>query len=214
MLRSVEMNNFVLLAVAGLIACGDNIPAVDAPGGGAKKDASVDASIDASIDAPIDGLAAFVLSSSAMVDGAEIPALYTCRGRNISPPLSWTGGPNAAAYAVFFTDTTNGLTHSGIWDITPNISALPEDIEKVSQPFFPGGSKQPLAYDLFTYGYLGPCPGYSQNDVYRFTVYAVDEYPLRGVTPQTSRQEVRRAVMQHVIAEAFLSGTFPPPPAP
>jgi len=33
------------------------------------------------------------LKSSAFVSGSMIPSLYTCQGKNISPPLSWSGAP-------------------------------------------------------------------------------------------------------------------------
>jgi phosphatidylethanolamine-binding protein (PEBP) family uncharacterized protein len=36
------------------------------------------------------------LSSPAFTPGGEIPALFTCEGRDLSPALEWTGVPEAA----------------------------------------------------------------------------------------------------------------------
>lgn len=33
------------------------------------------------------------LSSPAFTPGGEIPALFTCEGRDLSPALDWTGVP-------------------------------------------------------------------------------------------------------------------------
>ena len=38
----------------------------------------------------------FALSSPAFTPGGEIPALFTCEGRDLSPALDWTGVPEAA----------------------------------------------------------------------------------------------------------------------
>ena len=35
----------------------------------------------------------FLLTSPSFVQGAEIPAIYTCEGRGTSPPLAWSGAP-------------------------------------------------------------------------------------------------------------------------
>ena len=33
------------------------------------------------------------ISSTAFAHNAEIPSLYTCEGKDISPPLAWSGAP-------------------------------------------------------------------------------------------------------------------------
>ena len=35
----------------------------------------------------------FALTSSAFTDGGAMPTVYTCEGRDISPPLAWSGVP-------------------------------------------------------------------------------------------------------------------------
>lgn len=35
----------------------------------------------------------FEITSPVFADKTKMPALYTCEGKNISPPLQWTGAP-------------------------------------------------------------------------------------------------------------------------
>src|SRR5438445_679675 len=44
------------------------------------------------------------LVSPAFTTGSAIPARYTCDGPDVSPPLSWSGGPPAEEYALIVTD--------------------------------------------------------------------------------------------------------------
>jgi len=201
--------SFVLVATA---ACGsDDAPAeIDASG-------TVDAALGdgaapdgptpdgANVDAPS---AAFTLTSTGIVEGGAIADLYSCQGTNVSPPLAWSGGPAAQGYAVVLTDLSNMLIHSAIWDIPASVSSLPENIAKVAEPAVPAGAKQPLAYDNQTRGYLGPCPGSAH--MYQFKLYALDVYPLPGVTLSSTRAQVRTALEAHDLATATLTATFTP----
>jgi phosphatidylethanolamine-binding protein (PEBP) family uncharacterized protein len=45
---------------------------------------------------------------------------------------------------------------------------------------------------------------------YEFALYAVDEYPLTGVTLQSNRTAVRTAILAHDAARAALAATFTP----
>lgn len=192
--------------------------------GGTETDAAIDAAdvdgpdldgpdvdapdVDAAIDAPP---GVFTLTSTVITEGGVIPDMYSCQGTNVSPPLAWTGGPAAPGYAMVFTDITNTqnpFLHSIIWDIPGNVTSLPENIQKVAEPPVPAGSKQPIGYDGATRGYLGPCPGSMHR--YEFALYAVDEYPLTGVTLQSNRTQVRTAILAHDTAVARLTATFTP----
>ena len=160
------MRAFLPFALILTAACGsdDSGDAIDAPGSSvdAASDGSLPADADGSMsDAPAQQLA---LTSSAMTEGGTIADVYSCQGTNISPPLSWTGGPAAEGYAIVFTDLSNGLIHSAIWDIPATTMSLAENIPKVEEPPEPAGSKQPLAYDNQTRGYLGPCPSSMHTD--------------------------------------------------
>ena len=47
---------------------------------------------------------ALSITSTAWPAGGEIPAKYTCEGRNVSPPLVFAGVPQAAESLVLIVD--------------------------------------------------------------------------------------------------------------
>lgn len=200
--------------IAALCACGgdDAVDPIDAAIDTASGDPDGAPPPDApAADAPLDAPAAFTLTSTVISEGGVIPTMYSCQGVNVSPPLAWTGGPSAPGYAVVFTDITspaNPFLHSIIWDIPGATTSLPENVAKVAEPPVPAGAKQPLGYDNQTRGYLGPCPG--SMHTYEYALYAVDEYPLSGVTLQSGRAAVRSAILAHDTASARLTATFTP----
>lgn len=198
------------IALLLLAGCGNSssTPQVDAN----RRDASsiVDSRpLDAGI--PDAAISTLTVTSTAWLEGALIPGMYTCKGTNVSPPLAWTA-PSAAhqGYALVMTDKTNGLIHSVLWDIPATTLTLPENIQKVAMPAVPAGAKQPLAYDNQTYGYLGPCP--PTEHMYAFAIYAVDALPLPGVTAQSNRTMLQAAINAHATAVGRLTGKFSIPP--
>ena len=53
---------------------------------------------------------ALKLSSEAFASGAEIPARYTCKGIDVSPPLNWQGVPEATRSLALIVDTDSTTT--------------------------------------------------------------------------------------------------------
>jgi Raf kinase inhibitor-like YbhB/YbcL family protein len=156
----------------------------------------------------------FVLTSTAFEEGGEIPLRHVCTdqgGDDVSPALSWSGGPDAAGYAVVLTDRSfdGGFVHSVLWDVPGDVTELPEDIEKVAEPGEPPGSKQTLAYDGTTRGYRGPCP--PKQHTYEFALYALDELPLTGVTLESTSDELVDVLTERALVSTTLTGTFTPP---
>ncbi len=47
---------------------------------------------------------ALSLTSSAFVEGGEIPVKYTCQGDDVSPPVAWQGVPNGTLSLVLILD--------------------------------------------------------------------------------------------------------------
>jgi len=122
------------------------------------------------------------------MEGAEIPAEYTCVSSNgsiasrPSPPLAWGPGPaGTKGYAIVLKDTQNGFTHWAIWDIPASKLALPRDVSQASHtPADPADSKQ-VGGNNESLGYIRPCPP-SGSHPYVFTLYAQSALPLAGVT--------------------------------
>lgn len=164
--------------------------------------------IDATSGTPDAAVTDFALTSTSYEQDGVIPDKHSCQGINVSPPLAWTGGPSAAGYGIVFTDNSNGLIHSVIWDIPGDVTSLPENVDKVAEPATPSGAKQTRAYNGSTVGYEGPCPG--STHTYEFIIYAYSTYPLPGVSLTSSRSQVETALTGAMTGSASLSATFTP----
>jgi Raf kinase inhibitor-like YbhB/YbcL family protein len=136
-----------------------------------------------------------------------IPVEYSCEGANISPQLSWSGGPDAPGYALVFTDQSNGLIHWILWDIAGDSDLLTEDVDPGYMPADVPGARQSDNYAGMKM-FAGPCPPNMHN--YEFVLYAVDELPLPGLDMSSSRTELEVEIMAHSLAQASLQGTFTP----
>jgi Raf kinase inhibitor-like YbhB/YbcL family protein len=155
-----------------------------------------------------DGGALTLTSPDIDQDGA-FPIENTCDGADVSPALSWSGGPEGAAgYGIALVDNTEALIHSVIWDIPASASSVPANIEKSSEPDDPAGAKQSLAFDGATRGWLGPCPPETHD--YTIYLYAVDEHPLPGVDLDTTRAPLVSALESSSIAMAELRASYQP----
>jgi Raf kinase inhibitor-like YbhB/YbcL family protein len=93
------------------------------------------------------------LTSPAFVAGGPIPREYTCDGRDVSPPLRWSGVPASATqlYLVMLDRSSKqGTFHHWAMRFPPTVRAL--DAGEV-----PPGA-QLSANDFGRSGYGGPCP--------------------------------------------------------
>ncbi len=92
--------------------------------------------------------------SSAFAPGGRIPSLYTCDGRDVSPPLKWSGVP----------DGTTQLTLTMIDHDAPGGDFIHWQLSGVSPGASGLGAGQPPAVGVAgtnsfgTTGYRGPCP--------------------------------------------------------
>ena len=142
------------------------------------------------------------LTSSAFADGEPIPAKYSCRGADISPPLAWRGVPAEAKALVLFVDDPDGRdwVHWSVLD-------MPAEDGQSAAGVDPGASRpQQGTNDFRKVGYGGPCPP-SGTHHYRFTLYALAA-PL-GLDGHPDGTAVRRALEKaDVVARVRLTGTF------
>ncbi len=147
------------------------------------------------------------LSSTGFTEGGLIPEKYTCDGRNVSPPLEWTGVPSPAKSITLIVDDPDApggtWVHWVLYDLPPQTKDLPEDLPK--SQYLPGGAKQGLN-DFKHLGYGGPCPPPGKPHRYFFKLYALDA--LLGLRPGATKQEVERAMAKHILAEARLMGAY------
>jgi len=207
--RRARPHHSLLVAAAAALALGAGCASGDDDDDGDGSGA-IDAAVQADAAPPLAdaGLTFFVLTSSAFEDGEAIPVRHTCNDADLSPPLAWSGSPVAAGYALVLTDLDVPLVHSVLWDIPGDATSLPEGIEKVAEPATPAGSKQALAWDGETRGYLGPCP--PEEHTYELALYAFDENPLSGVTLDWTRDELVASFEERALISTRLRGTFAP----
>ncbi len=146
-------------------------------------------------------------SSPAFTNGAAIPAKYSCDGKNVSPPLKWSGVPSGTkslALLVEDPDAPSGLwVHWVLFALPPTTTELPEDVAK--SQYLPGGARQGLN-DFRHLGYGGPCPPSGKPHRYFFKLYALDA--PSELQPGATRKELLQAMERHVLAEGELMGTY------
>jgi Raf kinase inhibitor-like YbhB/YbcL family protein len=141
----------------------------------------------------------FQLTSPAFADGDTIPEIYTCKGRNISPPLRIQGvpaGTDNLALIMHDPDAPRGdYIHWVLWGINPDISEIGE--YEVPNGAFHGTTSAGNTV------YTGPCPP-SGTHHYLFDLYALDAQ--LDLTEGAHGDEVIDAVKEHLIAKTTLTG--------
>jgi len=95
---------------------------------------------------------------------------YTCKGQDISPPLSWVAVPTGTAeLALVVTDAdANGFIHWVIAGMDPTI------VTEIQEGSPPPSAVQALN-DFGKLGWGGPCPPAGKTHHYVFTLYALSE---------------------------------------
>jgi Raf kinase inhibitor-like YbhB/YbcL family protein len=150
------------------------------------------------------------LSSPAFAPGGEIPSLFTCEGRDLSPALEWTGVPEAAKSLVLIVDDPDApdpkapkmtWVHWVLYNMPPTVRGLPEAVASLA---LPSGTREGTN-DWKRTGYGGPCPPIGRHR-YFHKLYALDT-TLLDLGPGTKPQ-VEVAMRGHVIAHAELMGTY------
>lgn len=144
--------------------------------------------------------------SSAFPEGGSISSLYTCDGRDVSPPLSWTGipaGVKSLALVCDDPDAPAGVwVHWVVFNLPPSATGLPEAVPP--RNVVEGGGLQGTN-DFHKIGYGGPCPP-SGTHRYVFKLYALDaEVPLAA---GATKAELVAAMKGLVRAEAALTGRY------
>lgn len=148
----------------------------------------------------------FTLESTAFKANAEIPAQYTCEGKDVSPPLQWKGAPkNTKSFAIIVDDPDapdpaapkTTWVHWVLVNIPASVSSLSEGARN------PEGSVDG-SNDWKATGYRGPCPPIGRHH-YHHKIYALDT-----VLPATkmTKADLEKAMQGHVLAQAELVATY------
>jgi len=150
------------------------------------------------------------LTSPAFADGQEIPREYTCDGEDLSPPLAWSGIPDAAGSLALIVDDPDApdpaaprmtWVHWVLYNLPATSTGLARAIRTSD---LPDGTREGLN-DWRQTGYRGPCPPVGRHR-YFHKLYALDTALPDLGTPDKAKLE--RAMQGHVIASAQLIGTY------
>jgi hypothetical protein len=145
------------------------------------------------------------IESAAFPDGGLVPRAYTCDGRDVSPPLSWTGVPAGAQTLALICDDPDapGKTwvHWVLFDLPVSVGDLPEGVPPDREVH--GGLHG--TNDFRKIGYGGPCPP-SGTHRYYFKLYALDSALL--LPAGATKAQVERAMEGQILAQASLMGRY------
>ncbi len=144
--------------------------------------------------------------SSAFRNGEWIPKVYTCDGKNISPPLYIKNIPKSAKSLVIIcidVDAPRGPFYHWIaWNVEP-VSHIPPAIPKKAYVESPIKMVQGVN-DFGKVGYDGPCPPPGKPHRYYFKVYALDTI-LKGYY---NKYNLMKAIKGHIIAYGEIYGKY------
>jgi hypothetical protein len=153
------------------------------------------------------------LTSEAVGLDDRIGDAYSAYHDNMSPPLMWTGMPEAETYALILEDpdapTERPFLHWVVWNIPGKLDGLPAAIPKTAEP----GEVEGLAGTVQGLngrgqpGYMGPRPPAGDGPHrYHFQLFALD---LRLDLPPTAPlEELVQVLKANTIASCELVGTY------
>ncbi len=150
------------------------------------------------------------LGSTAFAPGGAIPALYTCEGKDVSPPLAWSGAPDGTRSFALIVDDPDApdpaapkmtWVHWVLYNLPVSTQGLPEAIRADA---LPSGTREGLN-DWGRTGYGGPCPPVGCHR-YVHTLYALDTVLPDLRSP--AKAALEKALRGPVLARAELVGTY------
>jgi Raf kinase inhibitor-like YbhB/YbcL family protein len=150
------------------------------------------------------------LISSAFAANGDIPAIHTCEGRDLSPPLAWSGVPAEAKSLALIVDDPDApdpaaprmtWVHWVVYNLPADTTSLTAG---TSGTTLPAGAREGLN-DWQREGYGGPCPPIGRHR-YAFKLYALDTV-LRALKPET-KAGLEKSMQGHILARSELVGYY------
>lgn len=152
----------------------------------------------------------FTLTSPAFTHGNAIPAMYTCDGKDTSPPLSWSGIPPGAKSLALIVDDPDApdpaapqrtWVHWVLYNLPADSSGLKQGVVAAE---LPAGTREGVN-DWHRAGYGGPCPPVGRHR-YIHKLYALDTVlPDLG---KADKAKLEKAMHGHIIEKVELIGTY------
>lgn len=141
----------------------------------------------------------FVVRSPAFSHMGTLPLRCTCDGKNVSPPLEFSGVPTHAESLALIMDDPDApggtWLHWTVWNIK-----VPRD--RIRENEVPG--VQGLN-DFGRVNYGGPCPPTGTHR-YFIRVYALDT--LLNLPEGSSREQLEEAMQKHILAKGEIVGLY------
>lgn len=171
--------------------------------------------------------AVLTVTSTAFTSGDALPKDYTADGKNVSPPLAWTGAPaGTKEFAVILDDPDANFggrgpfVHWVIYRIPGAARGLPEAVPMgatISAAGLTGAINGLSGFNAFQRtgqpptepGYRGPAPPPGAPHHYRFTVYALNA-PL-DAKDGLDKAALLRAMDGRIAAQGELVGVYERP---
>lgn len=161
------------------------------------------------------GIRVMTLTSSAFSDGGMMPAKHAQTGRDVSPPLSWSGAPDSVQSYVLIVhdadaaiaDGNDDLLHWMVWNIPGTATSLAEGMAQGAQRA--DGMRQISASGPYYRGAAAPSTGPAHH--YVFELYALDatvNVAAVGMSPPATRKAVMDAIATHVRGKGVLVGLY------
>ena len=157
-----------------------------------------------------------ILTSPVFQNQKKIPRRYTGEGQDVSPPLEWSEVPKEAREFILICEDPDAPVHGGqnypfihwiAYNISPNVSSLPEGIPSNELRVHLPVSLEQGSNSFGKVGYQGPMPPVGSGaHHYRFTLYALNT--VLGVRPALTKERLLKAMDGHVISTATLSGVY------
>lgn len=144
--------------------------------------------------------------SKSFKNEGKIPEIYTCKGKEISPPLIWKNIPNGTkSFALIMDDLDTPLgvlNHWVLYNIPQEKKELLENLpndEKLSDNIIQGKNS------LRKIGYMAPCPPWGTHR-YVFTLYALDT--ILEFNPRMNKRRLLKAIEGHIIEYSEIMGLY------
>jgi Raf kinase inhibitor-like YbhB/YbcL family protein len=148
------------------------------------------------------------LTSSAFAEGASIPEEYTCQGKDVSPPLKWSGVPSETKSLALIMDDPDApmgtWVHWVLYDLPPSMTDLPQGLS--AKEHIAAGSGKEGVNDFKRSGYGGPCPPAGKPHRYFFKLYALDT--TLDLNPGAKKKDLERAMENHILSQGQLMATY------
>lgn len=150
---------------------------------------------------------AMKLTSTAFQEGETIPRQYTADGKDVSPPLTWSGTPAGTRSFALICDDPDAPVGTWVHWVLFNLPAdrfdLPEGLPPERTVM---GDARQGTNDFKKIGYGGPAPPRGKPHRYFFKLYALDA--RLELKDGAGKPQLEAAMKGHILAEGRLLGKY------